>query len=262
MNIQILQGAAKKCAATWGGISLTAACLAAPQPQWIGAAVPPAGRETVFVRDFDLPQAPDKALLRLNAHDRYRLAVNGRTVGMGDTPWDGETLDVTALLKPGSNTVAVTADADFANPANCFIWLRRKLASPAPFSRLSFKTRGARADEWLYVEVVDDKGTTSGFYCVERKRPDLMLGHSGQEAEHVIELAKEPTLDYQGRRKGGASCDFSRIVSVGIRMDRKNAHEHPAGQVEFADVRLQGPKDADLGPLAGWRLEQIGRAHV
>lgn len=255
MNIQILQGAAKKCAATLGGISLAASCLAAPQPQWIGASAPSADRETVFVRDFDLPQVPTQALLRLNAHDRYRLAVNGRAVGVGDTPWNGETYDVTRFLKQGTNTVAVTADADYKNPANCFLWLRRKLPAPAPFTRLSFKTRGARADEWLYVEVVDDKGTSSGFYCVERKRPDLMLGRGGKEAEHVIELAQEPTLDYQGRKIGGASCDFSRIASVGIRMDRKNALEHPAGQVEFAAIKLHGPKEADLGALAGWRLE-------
>ena len=249
------RGAAKKCAATLGGISLTASCLAAPQPQWISAAVPPAGRETIFVRDFSLPQAPAQALLRVNAHDRYRLAVNGRAVCVGDTPWRGETVDIAALLKPGSNTLAVTADADFANPANCFLWLRRALPAPAPFTRLSFKTRGARADEWLYVEVVDDKGASSGFYCVERKRPDLMLGHGGQESEHVIDLAKEPTLDYKGSGKGKPACDFSRIVSVGIRMDRKNALERPAGQVEFAAVKLQGPKDADLSDLAGWRLE-------
>ncbi|HNX33863.1 MAG TPA: hypothetical protein PKM57_04500 [Kiritimatiellia bacterium] len=255
MHIKYHQAVVRWGVVTFFGTWLSSACFAAPQPQWIGASAPSPDRETVFVRDFELSQVPVKALLRLNAHDRYRLAVNGRTVGVGDTPWNGETYDVTGLLKQGPNTVAVTADADFPNPANCFIWLRRTLPAPAPFSRLSFKTRGARGDEWLYVEAVDDKGTSSGFYCLEKKRPDLMLGHSGKEADHVIELAQEPTLDYQGRKIGGASCDFSRIVSVGIRMDRKNAHVNPAGQVEFAAVKLHGPRDADLGDLAGWRLE-------
>jgi len=253
MNIQILQGAAKQIAAAFWGLFLAASCLAAPQPQWIAAAgLPPAGQPAVFSRAFDLPQAPDKALVRVGAHDRYRLAVNGRAVSVGDTPWDAETYDVTALLRPGSNTVTVTAEDETLNPKNAFIWLRRTLPAPAPFTRLSFTTSGARRDEWLYVEVVDDRGRTSGFYCVERKRPDLMLGHGGKEAAHVIELGKESTLDY---RHDGNGCDFSRIASVGIRMDRKDAWTDPAGQLTFAAVRLEGPKPADLGGPAGWRLE-------
>ena len=232
---------------------LTLPCLAAQPPQWIEATVPPpTGQPAVFARSFDLPQAPALAKIRVNAYDRYRLAVNGRAVSVGDTPWDGETYDITALLRPGNNAVEVTADAETPNPRNCFIWLRRTLPAPEPFTRLRFQTGGARADEWLYVEVVDDRGRTSGFYCPERKRPDLLLGHGGAEAEHVIELAKEPTLDYRGN---GAGCDFSRIAAVGIRLDQKEAREHPTGQVAFASIRLEGPKPTDLGERSAWRVE-------
>jgi hypothetical protein len=248
--------AARWWAEIFFGLCLSLSCFAAQQPQWIAAVVvPSADQPSVFVRSFELPQAPAKALVRLNAHDRYRLAVNGRAVSVGDTPWDAETYDVTALLRQGSNTLTVTADAETPNPKNCFIGLRHSLSGPASFARLSFKTRGARADEWLYVEVVDDRGRTSGFYCVERKRPDLMLGHSGKEAEHVIELGKEPTLDYRQQSGDGSGCDFTKIVSVGIRMDRKDAWVNPSGQVVFASVTLQGPKEADLSDVSGWRLE-------
>ncbi len=240
---------------------LTAACSTAPgapipQPLWLGTAVPTAAQATVFSREFALPQAPAKALVRLDARDRYRLAVNGHAVSVGDTPWDAETYDVTGLLTQGTNTVAVTVDAEETpSPANCYIWLRRQLPAPAPFTRLSFKTRGAQADEWLYIEVVDVKGASSGFYCLEKGRSDLLLGHSGKEIEHVIELGKEPTLDYQRLKSGPPACDYTRIASVGIRVDRKNARLNPAGQVEFAVIKLNGPKNADLGDAAGWRLE-------
>jgi len=236
-----------------GFLFLTLPCLAAQPPQWIEATVPPpAGRPAVFARSFDLPQSPTLAKIRVNAYDRYRLAVNGRAVGVGDTPWDGETYDVTALLRPGSNSVEVTAEAETPNPQNCFIWLRHPLPAPTPFTQLRFKTSGARADEWLYIEVADDRGRTSGFYCPERNRPDLLLGHGGGEVEHAIELGKESTLDYRG---DGAGCDFARIASVGIRVDQKEARNHPTGRVTFASIRLEGPKPADLGDGSGWRVE-------
>ena len=140
------------CLVCLSSVCLVASGAPAPQPQWLGAAVPASDQATVFSRDFTLPQAPAKALLRLDARDRYRLAVNGRTVSVGDTPWDAETYDVTGLLTQGTNSVAVTVDADETPfPANCYMWLRRKLPAPAPFTRLSFKTRGAQADEWLYI---------------------------------------------------------------------------------------------------------------
>jgi hypothetical protein len=57
-------------------------------------------------------------------------------VSVGDTPWDAETYDVTELLRAGSNTVEVTADAKTPNPKKRYNWLR-----PAP-SRLPRLLRG------------------------------------------------------------------------------------------------------------------------
>lgn len=233
-----------------------ALCAPAPEPQWIAALAPPvAGEETVFTRAFELPQAPRRALVRLDACDRYRLLVNGSPVSVGDTPWDAETYDVTPLLAAGSNTLAVAAEAEVLRPANCWLWLRRDLPAPGRFERLSFRTRNARADEWLYVEVVDNRGNSSGLYCPEKQRRDFLLGTGGGEVEHTIQLTAEPTLEYRPRVGDRPACDFDHIVSIGIRMDRKDARDNPQGQVEFAAIKLHGETDLDLGNAAGWRIE-------
>lgn len=67
----------------------------------------------------------------------------------------------------------------------------------------------------------------------------------------MIALQQEPTLAY---RKSEA-CDFARIVEVGIRMDRKQAHPNPAGEVALGAVRLHGTTDVNLDGPSGWRLE-------
>lgn len=207
------------------------------------------------MRAFELQETPSRALIRVDADHRYRLNINGRPFSVADTPWDAETYDITPLLASGTNSVAVTADSDTPRPANCFIWMRRKLPSPGHYTRLTFKTRGARADEWLYVEVIDAAGNTSGYFCREKKRPDFFLGHGGEPVDHAIELTKEPTLEYHQKKRDRAACDFTRIASIGIRVDRKNALDNPAGQVEFAAIKLHGEKELDVGDLSGWRLE-------
>ena len=225
---------------------------AAPEPRWIAAELPaPAEEPTRFLRTFHLAHTPARTWVRVHAHDRYRLIVNARPVSVGDTTWDAETYDISSFVTAGTNRIEIAADADTRSPANCFVWLRRRLSAPAAFERLSFRTRDARREEWLYIEVVDDKGRTSGFYCVERRRPDLFLGRHGNEREHVIALQQEPTLAY---RKSEA-CDFARIVEVGIRMDRKQAHPNPAGEVALGAVRLHGTTDVTLDGPSGWRLE-------
>jgi hypothetical protein len=238
------------------GLWLAGAAAAGAEPVWIGAPLTlPPGEETVFTHHFELPQAPRQALLRLVAYDRYRLTINGKPVSVGDTPWDAETYAVTALLTAGANTLTVSAHADSARPANCWLWLRRTLPAPGSFTRLSFTTRGARADEWVYVEVVDAQGKSSGLYCLEMKRPDFMLGHDGAEVVHTIELATEATLVQRPEPGGGSGCDFAHIAAVGIRMDRKNALDTPAGRVEFAAIRLHGATELDLSDVGDWRLE-------
>ena len=143
---------------------------AAPEPRWIAAELPaPAEEPTRFLRTFHLAHAPARTWVRVHAHDRYRLIVNAHPVSVGDTTWDAETYDISSFATVGTNRIEIAADADTQSPANCFVWLRRRLSVPAAFERLSFRTRDARREEWLYIEVVDDKGRTSGFYCVERR---------------------------------------------------------------------------------------------
>jgi len=230
-------------------------CASAQEPQWIAASVPPpAGQEVAFSRSFALPRAADKALVRVGAYDRYRLSLNGKSFTVGDTPWDAETYDVSGLLVAGDNTVLVAAEDDVSSPRNCWVWLRYTLPEPGSFSRLSFTTRNARANEWLYVEVVDADGNSSGFYCLERKRPDFVLGTGGAETDHAIDLLTEPRLQYRAPTTA-SGCDFSRIASVAVRVDQKDAFASPQGQVEFSRIKLSGEKEMDLTDAAKWSLE-------
>jgi len=232
----------------------TSAC--AQEPQWIGPGTfLPAGRSVAFSGSLEVPATPDRALLRVVAYDRYRLSVNGVGVSIGDTPWDGETYDVTRLLAPGRNTVEVVAGSEAQAPRNCWIWMRRALPTPTRYEHLTFRTRGARASEWLYVEVVDAEGRTSGLYCPERDHRDLLLGSGGADADHVIDLTGDRRLDCRPQVGDRPECDFSRIVAVGIRMDQKEALQSPAGQVVFSGIGLDGERPLDLSDPGGWRLE-------
>jgi hypothetical protein len=65
-------------------------------------------------RRFNLARAPRKATLFISACDHYRLYVNGRYLGRGpqrgDPKWQSyDTYDVTRLLKPGANAIAIQA---------------------------------------------------------------------------------------------------------------------------------------------------------
>lgn len=155
----------------------------APEPRWIAAELPaPAEEPTRFLRTFHLAHAPARTWVRVHAHDRYRLIVNAHPVSVGDTTWDAETYDISSFVTADTNRIEIAADADTQSPANCFVWLRRRLPAPAAFERLSFRTRDARREEWLYIEVVDDKGRTSGFYCVERRGRICFWGGTAMSA--------------------------------------------------------------------------------
>ena len=63
-------------------------------------------------RVFELADSPLSATLHITATDRYRLYVNGRYLGRGpercDPRWQPyDTHDLTALLAPGRNCIAV-----------------------------------------------------------------------------------------------------------------------------------------------------------
>jgi hypothetical protein len=225
---------------------------AATGPVWVE---PPEGQggaqQTTFTGRISVGGPFDRALVRLAAYDRYRLFLNGTGVSVGDTPWEAATYDVTRLLRRGTNEVRVEVAADASPmPDNCWVILERRLPQPGRFERLRFRTADARHNEWVYVELIDADGNSSGYYCVEKGRADLALGKSGDLKEHVIDLARQPRL----AQPSSAPCDFSRIATVRLRIDQKRTTEAANGAVRFADLALEGPKVVDLKSVPGWRL--------
>ncbi len=72
---------------------------------------------TVFVKEFSLEALPSKAEIRLFAHTRYRLYVNGVYQGRGPSRYqiqhpEYDTRDILAALHPGVNRVAVLVHRD------------------------------------------------------------------------------------------------------------------------------------------------------
>jgi len=221
-------------------------------PVWIA---PPADGRLAPVARFrgetTLPRKPDRALLRVLVQRRCRVAVNGRAFTVSDAVW-GETFDVGSLLSLGRNRVEVVVEAEPARgPRNAWTIIERRLAAPVAADRLVFQTRGARADEWLYVEVVDAAGVASGYYCVERGRADFRLGTDGAPRDHALRLREEPTLPTVA---AGTRCDFGRIAAVRVRVDQKDSWSRPSGGVTLEAVRLEGDASVDLGGAAAWRM--------
>lgn len=233
-------------------LAAAAACgaAAAPRPLALWIAPRDEAGAAVFHATLDLPAAPDRAMACICVQQRYRLRLNGRIIGVGDTGW-ADPADVTPYLRAGSNAVDVEVQCDpTPAPENAWVCLERDLPAPVSADRLVVRTAGAMHDEWLYLEVEDVAGHNSGFYCLEKGRPDLELGTQGAPAEHVIRLREEPRLE------PGASggCNFDQIARVRIRVDQKWTSRHPVGRVEFPDVHLEGAASCNLSNLQGWRI--------
>lgn len=94
---------------------------AAAEPNWIwstkDAATQAVAGDVYFRRAFDVG-SPSKGSLEIAADNRYEVFVNGRNVGSGDA-WQTRTrFDISSLLVPGRNLIAVRATNDgAANPA-------------------------------------------------------------------------------------------------------------------------------------------------
>lgn len=74
---------------------------------WIWNSTP--REDNYFRKTFEVRGKPEQAKLAITADNIYELYVNGRKVG-SDSDWTSlETYDVTSLLKPGKNVVAVKA---------------------------------------------------------------------------------------------------------------------------------------------------------
>jgi hypothetical protein len=225
---------------------------AAVEPVWVE---PPKSHAdqgpATFTGSIVVSQPFDRALVRLAAYQRYRLFLNGSGLSVGDTPWDTKTYDVTHLLRRGANELRVEVAADATPmPDNCWIHLERRLPQPGGLTRIRFRTADARHDEWIYVELIDADGNSSGYYCAEKGHRDLALGHSGQAREHVIELATDPRLQQQAN----VPFDFSRVATVRLRVDQKRASAAACGTVRFTDLTFEGVKALDLRKVSAWRL--------
>lgn len=226
---------------------------AATGPVWVEV---PAGcggpGQATFSGSVVVGEQFDRALVRLAAYDRYRLFLNGKGISVGDAPWEAKTYDVTGLLRQGSNEVRVEVAADaMPMPDNCWVVLERRLPQPGSFERLRFRTADARNNEWVYVELIDADGNSSGYYCAEKGRSDLVLGKSGEVKDHVIELTSQPRLVTQAN----AACNFSRIATVRLRVDQKRTPDAKSGAVRFSDIAFEGAKGSlELTSLQGWRL--------
>lgn len=204
------------------------------QPQWVAPEGP--GEAWVFEDRFQLDAQPDRVLVRLNARDAYRLIVNDAGVGLADTPFDGETWDVTPFLCAGENRVAVEATAQRPEvPENCWVVVEAALPTALmghSLDLLRFDTRGAMGDEWVYVELLDDSGLSSGYYCLEKGHHDFLLGNNGADSVHTVRLAEEERL---------ASADgfsLKKIRVLRLRFDQKKTTERPEGRVILANVIL------------------------
>jgi hypothetical protein len=83
-----------------------------------------------FRKSFRLDGAPGKFIIHVSADNRYRLYVNGRSVGTGPARsdlanWNFETYDIGPFLNAGENLIAAT------------VW---NFAEYRPYSQISFQT--------------------------------------------------------------------------------------------------------------------------
>jgi hypothetical protein len=127
-SARLAQPAAAWLAAIAGGVLAAAALLALIRAHedrmhlstgraewiWYTSRVPePHPITFVATRDFDLPRAPERALVKLFVDRAHVLYVNGARAGSG-TQRPGDPLaiyQVAPLLKPGINRVAIEAES-------------------------------------------------------------------------------------------------------------------------------------------------------
>lgn len=102
------------------------------QARWIGHPTASGSQFGVFHfrKTIELEAAPGKFIVHVSGDNRYRLFVNGKSVGTGPARsdlanWNFETYDIGPLLKAGMNIVAAT------------VW---NFAEYRPYSQLSFET--------------------------------------------------------------------------------------------------------------------------
>ncbi len=229
-------------------LALEVAVMAA-EAEWLVPRNPAPGLVT-FERSFDLP-ASDQVLLRLAALDNYRAFLNGAPLAADDTPQYSETFDVTKLVKEDGNHLRIEAFRDVKPDRNSWLNLYVGLETPFSGTKLTFTTRGALYNEWLYLEVEDDTGNTSGYFAQESGHGDFILGNSGEAIKHEVDLTDGSVIELT--RKG--QVDFARIKRITFRVDQKDAWAYPSGAFEVGDIWLEGPDGKlEVAPINRWQL--------
>jgi hypothetical protein len=92
---------------------------------WSDSGARPAGEAVVFTREFSLPEKTNAAKLLITCDNEYSVTVNGKLVG-GDANWETlDSFDLSALLKPGTNTIQIAAKnlGSAPNPAALYVFL-------------------------------------------------------------------------------------------------------------------------------------------
>ncbi|HEX7898478.1 MAG TPA: heme-binding protein [Planctomycetota bacterium] len=92
-------------------MTLALLLLAQAAPEWIWSSTSPKDGEVVhFLKAFDLPAKPDKALLAASCDNRMEIWINGVSVAASDDWQRPARLDVAGRLVAGRNVVAVRAE--------------------------------------------------------------------------------------------------------------------------------------------------------
>jgi len=94
-----------------------------------------------FRRVFEMPanQEVSAAAIEITADDKFRLFVNGQEAGEGDGWGNPKQIAIGALLKPGTNVLAVEASnvGNNPNPAGLVAKLKVKLAQGTPLTLIT-----------------------------------------------------------------------------------------------------------------------------
>lgn len=107
----------------------TRSSVRAPKAEWIWAASIPtnqAPKGAVYFRKTIQLSALEKAQLQIGANDAYEVYINGRRVGAGRKSEQIDTIDVSAFVRPGDNTIAVRAENLEGSTAGLFARLYAK----------------------------------------------------------------------------------------------------------------------------------------
>ena len=110
-------------------VSPTRSNVRAPKAEWIWAASIPtnqAPKGAVFFRKSIQLSLLEKAQLQIGANDTYEVYINGRRVGTSKASEQIDTIDVSSLVKPGDNIIAVRCENLEGTTAGLFARLYAK----------------------------------------------------------------------------------------------------------------------------------------